>query len=105
MLKAVTDIEAARRGLDLMLKRRLDDRYEDHAYLVKVRNGRIAYATMSSHKVEHDVAPEDLLRTQYEHACELPRRSNGSFTSTKFRSTDIAVCWHVDCSVTGRQDQ
>jgi hypothetical protein len=94
MLNAVTEIEAARRGFEFVLKRHLEDRHEDHAYLVKVGNGHTAYVAMDLHKAEHDVAPENLLRTQREY---IP-----SVIYTKFHTIDFTVRKHVDCPVAGR---
>lgn len=93
-INAVTEVEAARRGFELVLKRHLEDRHEDHAYLVKVGNGHIAYVAMDLLKAEHDVAPENLLRTQCEY---IP---NGIYT--KFHTTDFTIREHVDCPVADR---
>jgi hypothetical protein len=43
---AAIDIEAARRGIEVALKRHLNDKYEDHAYLVKVRLNTLSFSSV-----------------------------------------------------------
>jgi hypothetical protein len=58
------DIVVARRKIEITLRHHLDERYEDHAYLVKVYVDLCVYYSPSLREEESIVASKDALRTR-----------------------------------------